>query len=53
MEWFLLILLIWCIIGAVSYVYGAIKSGGEFYGFAHLLFWVLLGPAGLLLQLFE
>ena len=46
-----LLMLSWLICGIISYIYGAIKSDSGFYGIPHLLFIVLCGPIGLLIQI--
>jgi hypothetical protein len=42
---------LWLIVGFVSYVYGMIKFDCEFYGFVHFVFWILLGPIGLFINM--
>lgn len=46
---------IWCILGVISFFWSAVKCDMRFfeYGFAHFLFWVVLGPIGIIVTLLE
>ena len=46
-----LLFLTWMFIGFMSYIYGVNKFGAPFYGFGHLMFWIIIGPIGLYLNI--